>query len=598
MTEDSTSARPLGVGRVRWAILLICACGSGWLYRQVARLAPRIACAEPTAAGEVFPWVKRISHHSIETIQHRTVGYGHLLEFMGCCAGLFLLYGVMFLVGRGVRSGWFAALAGSAAAVFMGILLCAPVMFSSDTYAYAYYGRLLGVYGADACAAAPAGSLADPFLCNGLYQFAPSWYGPLWTVISAGLALAGGGHVGLTLLLFRGLEAAAALGCAGLVWAILTRLRPERAMAGMLLFLWNPLVVTESALGGHNDFLMILFVLLAVWLHLRGRKTGAVVALTLSALVKVITGPLIPLYLLMTLHEARGWRERGWLLARAALAAAVVVTAATFAARMGASGVLTHVVSSPGFYRNNYHELVFRALRRRLGEPAGTLDAPMDYRPWWVATSGRAVLHADPSNKSKDLLRLKPRQPLLALSNKDTEEWLRVFDPSARMVGFVSWPHLEIIPAPPGVANDPVVRQLSIPPADWPTVATANRWIRLTTWGLFAAFGLLAAWKTRDMGSFITWGTAFFLAAQLLVVTQIWPWYMIWPLALGALKPECAATRLAVMLSVGFSVYYGLVSYCNTRFEWAYDDRSIFMIILPVALFGILEISTLTYRRP
>ncbi len=572
-------------------IFFICACASGWLYHQWARLALRMASAEPTGAGEVFPWVKRLSHESIQSIHQHTAGYGYLLKQMECTVGLFALYGVAFLVGRKMRSGRFAALAAAAPAVFMGILLCSPVMLSSDTYAYAYFGRLLGVYGADAHAVAPASSLADPFLFHGLYQYGPTWYGPLWTVVSAGLTLAGAGHIGLTLLLFRGLAAVSALGCAGMVWAILKILHPERAMAGMLLLLWNPLVVTESALSGHNDFFMVLLALLAVWLHLRGRKTLAVAAFTLSALVKVITGPLLPLYVLMLLREAPNWSERWRLLARAGLAAALVAAGAMVAARMGSQGVLAGVVSSAGYYRNNYHELLLRALRRRLGEPAGTLYAPMDYRPWWVATAGPAVLHADASKKSAHLLRLNPRQPLLALSTKDTGNWLRVFDPADRVVGFVDASGVEVIPQPPAAAADPVVRQLSIPPANWPSVATANRWIRVSTWSLFATFGLLAAWKTRDLESFIIWGTASFLAALLLVVTQIWPWYMLWPLALGALKPGSTATRLAVMLSAGFSVFYSSVSCCNTRYEWVYDYRSIFMIVLPVALFAILQVS-------
>jgi hypothetical protein len=135
-----------------------------------------------------------------------------------------------------------------------------------------------------------------------------------------------------------------------------------------------------------------------------------------------------------------------------------------------------------------------------------------------------------------------------------------------------------------------VVRAVSVSPQEWPTVVKANRMIRVATWGLFAVFGLLAAWKTRDFESFLWWGTAFFLAAQLLVFTAIWPWSALWPLALGALKPGSAPTLLAVLLSVGMTPLYGTLAVCDTSLEWVYDYRSLFTIVLPVAVFLMLRL--------
>jgi len=590
MIQDATRPRPSAVGWARWAGALGCTIGSALLYRTLIRLAPVIASAEPTDACQVFPWVKPFTHHSILAIHQRTQEFPHLHTFIACCAGLLALYGAMLCVSRGVCSGRFALAAAAGPAICMAMLLCAPVMFSSDTYAYAYYGRLLAVYGADAHAASPAASLADPFLANGLYDFVPSVYGPLWTVLSAGVTWTGGENVGLALLLFRVLEAAAALACAALIWLILSRLRPALATAGTLLFLWNPVVILETALGGHNDTCMMALALLAVWLHLRGWKSGAVIALILSALVKVITLPLVPLYILMILRGCPDWRARISFAIRSALGAIAAIALAMFAARMSPTGLVAHTAGSAGFYKNNYHELIFKELRHLLGEPANTLDAPMDFRVWWVATNARTPLHADILKQSPTLALLQPGQPLLALSDKDSEQWLRVYDPSQRKIGFVDRRRLVRIPTPPNAQADPVVRQLAVSPQDWPTVVTANRWIRVTTWTLLAAFGLLAAWKTRDLETFLTWGTSFFLAALLLVFTRLWPWYIIWPLALGALTPRSAATRLALLLSAGLILFYPLQSYCNTRLEWLYDYRSLITIVLPVVAFAVLQL--------
>jgi hypothetical protein len=577
--------------KIRLALALICVCASARLYWALIRVMPKIGSSEPTSMTEVFHWVRWLTHDSLLSIQKRTPDFWYTGDFIAYCAGLFLLYGVMVWLAKGIRSGWFLAMAAAAPVVFMGQLLCAPAMLSSDTYAYAFYGRLLAIFGVDAHAAAPAKTLTDPFLSGGYYQFVPSVYGPLWTVISAGLVIVGRGHVGFTLLLFRGLEALSALGSAGLIWVILKQLAPERAAQGTLLFLWNPLVIIESALSGHNDTCMMFLALLALWLHLRGSRWGAVMALTLSALIKVITAPLVPLYMLMIMRTTHGWRERSRFLGSAGLGAAAAVALSMFCARMSPNGLTMHTASSAQFFENNYHELLFKGLRRMFGEPADSIEAPMDFRPYWVAANGNTVLRAGTSKKTDALCQLKNQQPLLAISDEDSDDWLRVYDPVSHLQGYVDWMHLVVIDNPPIAETDATAQRLSGWPPDWPTVVKANRVIRMTTWGLFIAFGLLAAWKTRDFDTFLTWSTAFFLAAQLLVFTKIWPWYVIWPLAYGALKPDSGSTRLAIMLSAGMIIMYPLFDYSNSlQWSWVNDYRSLPTIVLPVVVFAAMQL--------
>jgi len=592
MSQDSVTSKTGRAGLAKLAGVILCAGASVCLYRAMVLVIPRMTSAEPTSAGEIFPWVKAISHDTLDSIQHKTHGLGYTFEFMACCAGLFALYAIVLRLAKGIQPRWFVPLAAGASAVFMGLLICTPVMLSSDVYSYAHYGYLLADKGLDAhstAAVAVAGTnIEDPFSLGGYFDFVASVYGPLWTVISAGLVLAGGSHIGLTVLLFRALGAAAALGSGGLIWTILKQLAPERAALGTLLFLWNPLVVIESALSGHNDTCMMLLALLAVWLHLRGSKTGAVIALALSALIKVITWPLVPLYMLMMLRRTAGWRHGAWFVGRASIGVAAAVALSMFVARMNPDGLTAHTAGSAQFYENNYHEVLFKVVRHLLGEPADSLEAPMDFKTWWVAIFGHAVLHEGTSNKTKDLVRLEDGHPLLVISDEDSDEWLRVYDPADHIQGYVDWPHLTVIAEPPNAEKDPTVKRLSGWPPDWPTVVEANRLIRLVTWSLFVAFGLLAAWKTADFDDFVIWGTAFFLASQLLVFTKIWPWYAVWPLAYGALKPGSLATRLAVMLSAGMLLLYALLDYCNTQWNWVNDYRSIPTIVIPTALFALL----------
>jgi len=265
---------------------------------------------------------------------------------------------------------------------------------------------------------------------------------------------------------------------------------------------------------------------------------------------------------------------------------------------MNPNGLTLHTASTAQFYDNNYHEILFKGLRRLFGEQADSIEAPMDFRPYWVATSKRAVLRAGTSNTTNGLCQLKPLQELLAISDEDSDEWLKVYDPADHLQGYVDWPHLTVIDEPPIANTDPTSQRLSGWPPDWPTVVKANRLIRITTWSLFIAFGLLAAWKTTDFDKFLTWGTAFFLASQLLVFTKIWPWYAVWPLAFGALKPESAATRLAIMLSAGMITIYVLFDYSSSdQWNWVNDYRSIPTIILQVVLFAVLALWRVRRQR-
>jgi hypothetical protein len=78
---------------------------------------------------------------------------------------------------------------------------------------------------------------------------------------------------------------------------------------GALLYAWNPLVLLESSLGGHNDVFMVTFmlagILLAVRADLRGQLTQLrgylfpTIAFSLAALIKFTTLPLIILFIIL-----------------------------------------------------------------------------------------------------------------------------------------------------------------------------------------------------------------------------------------------------------------------------------------------------------
>ena len=567
------------------ALIPVCAGLSLLLYAILPGIAAGLTLAEPTFAGEVFPWVRSVTKAALVALADAGSHPGAALRFLALCAGLFAVYAVAFRAVKGVQSRAVEGSVFGAGALFLVLLLCAPVMLSTDIYAYAIYGRVFAIYGASPYAEAAPITHADPFMPLFGIEYMSSWYGPLWTLVSAGLAWLGGDRVGLTALLFRGLAVASALGAAALLWSHLRRTAPERAAQGLVLFLWNPLLVIETGLSGHNDAFMLALVLLGVWLHLRGWKVTAVVAITLSVLVKFLTGPVLALYVLLVLRQLGSWRERFVFLARSGLAAGVVAVAVAFAAgvKMGEDVPARQSATSTDFYSNNFHELIFKRLRLALGEDPDLVRQPIYFESWWVAANKATELRAGESANSAPLTKLDAGAPLLVIAPHLTD-WVRVYDPVWAVKGWLHADDVGVIDRPRALADQPGVRRFEVKSMDRPTVRSANNIIRIVTWTLFAAFGLMAAWRTTNLESFCVWSAATMLAAYFLILTEIWPWYVNWALTLGALVPASQPARFAAILSAGVLTLYATIGYQGIEPAWVYACRSLPAFVLPLVL--------------
>jgi hypothetical protein len=223
-----------------------------------------------------------------------------------------------------LRPGRMIAFVGSA--WLAAISIFAYPLTAIDLFIYAIRSRGWALYGLNPLATAPDRlPAADPWL-----ELAAEWidaaspYGPLWEVLSLGAFHLSGGAFLAHLLALKLLMAAAYLGCAGLIYHSLARLRPQWALAGMIAFAWNPLVIMESVQNGHNDILMTFFLLLALWGFSRWQARPLTpgpsffwlgwftLALTLSILLKFVTVVALP-FLLVGLAGSLPGGGRRWL---------------------------------------------------------------------------------------------------------------------------------------------------------------------------------------------------------------------------------------------------------------------------------------------
>lgn len=204
------------------------------------------------------------------------------------------------------------------AGICCALLVLTPPLLSRDLFAVGFYGKISVFYHENPYLVTPQKFAGDPWLAfmSTNWKNTPMVYGPVvWLISSAG-ALVFGRSIVANLVLLKVFMAAAHIANAVLIWQILDRIAPERRESGTLLYAWNPVVIMIGVGGGHNDIIMMTFVLLAFLLFLKERPMLGFAGLTLAVLVKYVSLIFMAMYLLYLLSQHDGWQQRLKRLAR------------------------------------------------------------------------------------------------------------------------------------------------------------------------------------------------------------------------------------------------------------------------------------------
>lgn len=375
----------------------------------------------------------------------------------------------------------------SAALLAGVILLLTPAMLSHDILVYAGYSRLLAVYHANPYFVPIAAFAHDPFSSLNYWGRSVAAYGPLWLLICALPGKLLPPDPGAYVVAFR--LCALAIYLLN-IWLVGSTLRtmgrsPRTVTLGMLLYAWNPLLLLESSLGGHNDGLMISFVLLAALLTARAERQGlllrprgylsATAALTLATLVKFTALPILAVYLLFL--GTRALRSYG------------------------------------------QHPPIFRLVQRRwraalsvvlFSSMTALLLALLCYGPFWVGHSFQDI-------------RASLQSPPSALGAENSF-----------MRSLIEWLHLH-----PAQAHNGLLQLLS----------TRRFWddLTLVAMALCLLTGARQLWFKPDQRTFalVSLGT---LCTVLILTPWFFSWYLTWPLALAVLCLPCRQERMATAL--------------------------------------------------
>ncbi|HEY7350899.1 MAG TPA: hypothetical protein VH599_21500 [Ktedonobacterales bacterium] len=198
---------------------------------------------------------------------------------------------------------------------------------SLDSINQAIQVRVLTVHHANPLIIPASNFSDDPFTTYDDAQNLPSPYGPLWVFLGSGPALLAGNNLLALALLEKMMPILFALGCLRLIWLIASRSAPHRRWQALLLVGWNPLLLLETAGNGHNDSILLFFVLLAFYALIVGPRWLTLPALALAALINSLTLIFLPLFVVTLWRSSPQARRAITLPGSAALAVALLSAA-------------------------------------------------------------------------------------------------------------------------------------------------------------------------------------------------------------------------------------------------------------------------------
>jgi hypothetical protein len=190
------------------------------------------------------------------------------------------------------------------------LMKVAPAGESHDIFDYVFRGRMMAEYRANPLVDVPDElGLSTPYARYLAWHKSVDTYGPVWEASSAAVAVSvrqiarwmgwwdnypvcpkSSESCRLLMVYITGYRLLATLltGLSGwLIFSMVRHSQPSLAPLALAMWLLCPMTLIATALGGHNDAVMLALTLLCWWLLQRGRPFLALMALVLAAHVKL-----------------------------------------------------------------------------------------------------------------------------------------------------------------------------------------------------------------------------------------------------------------------------------------------------------------------
>lgn len=183
--------------------------------------------------------------------------------------------------------------------------------FSYDLFNYIFDARIVTYYHQNPFIHTPYDFSPDPMLNFMRWTHRVYPYGPSWLGLTIPLSFIGGNIFLFTFFLFKFLMGFSYLGCSYLIYKISSVISPNEKLFNTIFWSLNPLVIIEGLVSAHNDFPMIFFALLSIYLLIKKKNLDSIISYLFSVGIKFSTGVLLPLYI-YAFYLQRKSKEINW----------------------------------------------------------------------------------------------------------------------------------------------------------------------------------------------------------------------------------------------------------------------------------------------
>ena len=182
--------------------------------------------------------------------------------------------------------------------VTIGILTIAYPMLSYDLYNYMFHGKILWFYHANPHVLAPLEFTGDLWLRFMRWVHTPSAYGPVFTAIESPAYLLGLGKFVPVLLLMKLTMSAFFVWVIYLIGQISRKLgfTKDQQVLAQLSIAFNPFILLEVVVNGHNDAVMIALFFWSLLYSLNSKVVPSLLSLLTSVGTKYVTILTLPTY--------------------------------------------------------------------------------------------------------------------------------------------------------------------------------------------------------------------------------------------------------------------------------------------------------------
>lgn len=220
-----------------------------------------------------------------------------LLVFVCLTFAVFLAFALACWVVRALDDRFAFWLILGFALLFVATLVFVYPISSTDMFSYINQSRVLVHYHHNPMITPPSAFPYDRQMYRAIvWRRFPTPYGPLGVVLDASPTMLTRENVLGSLIGLKLLFSALVLGSALVVYRFLKEFQPKHALLGMMVVAWNPLVLIETTVNGHNDAAMMFLLVLAILAMSQRRSVLGASLVVLSALVKYSSIIVLPLF--------------------------------------------------------------------------------------------------------------------------------------------------------------------------------------------------------------------------------------------------------------------------------------------------------------